>query len=107
MAEGISITKIAENSFMICGDLAYQNIMDFIDLISTQKISSIDPLLINISKCEIEDGLTLLATVKTLRALSKHVPQLIIEGATETLEVELVNKERNISLKNTKQLEPN
>ncbi len=103
MAEGIAITKAADNLYIISGKLASENIMDFIDLLSSQQISSQDPLQINIGKCEIEDGLTLLAMVKTLLALAKHVPQLIIIGASELLEPELINKAPNISFRDTRE----
>jgi len=107
VADGIAMTKAAENSFIICGELAYQHIMDFVDFLANQKISSQDPLLIDFSECEIEDGITLLATVKTLCALAKHVPQLIIKGAPEILASELFDKSHNISLRNTRELEFN
>jgi len=99
VAEGIAITKVADNSYIISGKLASEHIMGFIDLLSSQPISSQDPLQIDIGKCKIEDGLTLLAMVKTLLALAKHVPQLIVIGASELLEPELINKAPNISFR--------
>lgn len=86
MIQDLVITPFENGTIILQGEIHRDNVLDMVEALIDKPIPYFSELLIDVTKLEIESGLTLLTLVNTLRALSKRVSKLTVCGAPKPLQ---------------------
>ncbi|MDH5231971.1 MAG: hypothetical protein OEZ58_13100 [Gammaproteobacteria bacterium] len=85
MSKSLKVVTIDEHWLKISGEINKETILRFVDLISEHPVPTDRVIHFDLSEADIEDGLALVTTVNTIRALSAHLSSLWIYAAPSVL----------------------